>query len=942
MEPSRQGGRVLLVLGALLVLASAVATHRFAAGDREQERRDRLQEIADREARQIGGDLERWADLLATAGALDVGGLDERAFTAFVDDAFGDRDATGTLTGTYRGMGSVVWVEPEPSAGAAPAYVVRYARPDPLAAEVVGADLNALPQRGPGLEQARDSGRPAVVGFFVPLSELDLPADEQSQLGSLYVPIYRGDGVPSTVAGRQMTHAGWMVTGFRADDLLHGVLQDERLGAALLVDDELVHSTSADLDGRASATAAIDAFGQRWSLMVTAVEPIVGGSWLDTALAVAGLEAALGLSLLVVIELLLRWRRSDRRRIAAVEERAVAWREARQDLADRVAVGVLDLGPDGELRYVSSSVQDLLGRTPAELTGRTLQAVLDDVGAGTDAQLLLDRAASASDRAELELPSGRRTRFTASAMPEGGTMLTIVDVTADRAAIDELSDALDEAVEQREQGRRLLATMSHEVRTPLAGIVGLSSVALEETDPGLPVHDVLRQVQDVGVDLLEIVNDALAISISDEGTLRLSPGPVDARRFLDELLAQHRPNVATGVELRGSVHAVDVVRTDSSRLRQIVGNLVANAARHTADGTIDVAIDRTAAGMLRIVVNDTGCGISPEAQAQVFEPFWQVDGSAHRSGGAGLGLAVVRSLVDAMDGTVELRSAEGVGTRFVVELPAPDTEAPGTVEDTPLAETRPTPALGLRVIVVDDDAISGEVASRQLGRLGARVEVIDDGLRALREMRSTTADITVIDLHLPGVDGFAILEAALERREAATVPKLVIAATASSAPEDHRRCRELGVDAVMLKPLDRGVLGDLISSRWPELAAARLPNGPSLLVVNEGRITELEELGVLDGIIELAAEQVPELRRQVADPDGEVRANGAHRLAGTLFALGADRLADEANALQRAVRDEPDAVVRARLDRLFGSSEELLARLASERAGSTVSGASIE
>ena len=170
------------------------------------------------------------------------------------------------------------------------------------------------------------------------------------------------------------------------------------------------------------------------------------------------------------------------------------------------------------------------------------------------------------------------------------------------------------------------------------------------------------------------------------------------------------------------MRGVEVIRTDSSRLRQIVGNLVANAARYTTEGSIDVKIDRTPTGLLRIIVNDTGCGISPEAQAQVYEPFWQVDGSAHRSGGAGLGLAVVRSLVDAMDGTVELRSAEGVGTRFVVQLPAPDTEAPRSADEMPHAETRPTPALGLRVVVVDDDRISGEVASRLLSRLGAEVE----------------------------------------------------------------------------------------------------------------------------------------------------------------------------------------------------------------------------
>lgn len=937
MDSSRRGGLALRVIGGLLVLAAAGAIYQLAVTERSHETQDRLQAIVDREAAQLDVDLDRWAHLLATIDAIDAERLDQASFAEFVDEALGDRAVDGALTGTYSGMPTVLWIAAEPPVGVSagetqPRFVVHFARPDFMTGPAIGFDVSGVAEVSEGLVRARDTGVPAVIGSFVAFTDLDPQAGDQSQVGSLSVPIYRDGVTPDTLVERRRQHVGWMVTGFLASDLLDGMLTDDRLVASLIVDNEIVTATAEIPAGRPSASAEVGAFGQDWSLVVTAVEPIVTGSWVNSAVAFASLAAAAAFALLVVVELLLRWRATDRRRIRAVEQQAVAWRNARQDLADQVAVGVMDLGADGTIRFVSSSINELIGRTAAEVTSRSVVELLGELAPEVDARELLARAGAPNEQAEVTI-NGRRLRVAAARVPEGGSMLTVVDVTSERAAIDALSEALDEAVEQREKGRRLIATMSHEVRTPLAGIVGLSSVALEETDPGLPVHDVLRQMQDVGADLLDIVNDALAISISDEGTLRLSPGPLDVRRFLSELLAYHRPNVAAGVHLHGRAEGVEVIHIDSSRLRQIVGNLVHNAIRHTTEGVVEVAIGRAASGALRIVVSDTGSGIPAESQGRVFEPFWQVDGTANRPGGAGLGLTVVRSLVDAMEGTVEMRSQEGAGTRFVVELPAADTDEPEPEADLAPSDTHATPALGLHVVVVDDDAISGEVASRQMARLGAEVDIIDEGPTALRAMDTTTVDVAVIDLHLPGVDGFAILAAALRRREATGSPRLVIAATASSAPQDHQRCRSMGVDAVMLKPIDREVIGGLISAAWPELATARLPNDSASPTLNEERIAELEELGVLDGVLELAAEQIPELRAQVDDHDPAIRANGAHRLAGTLLAIGADELADEANAVCAALATEPDAVLRARVDRLFDTAGALIDRLAADRQG---------
>jgi signal transduction histidine kinase len=299
--------------------------------------------------------------------------------------------------------------------------------------------------------------------------------------------------------------------------------------------------------------------------------------------------------------------------------------------------------------------------------------------------------------------------------------------------LQELMEARDAANAANVLKSQFLANMSHEIRTPMNGVLAMAEVmSMGDLSPVQRERlDVIRQS---GALLLAVLNDVLDLSKIEAGKLTLLVDDFD----LETAVAPARESFVVMAQQKGLEFDVQIDeaargawRGDADRLRQIVGNLLSNAAKFTQTGAVSARFDVSeATGALRLTVSDTGVGIAAEKQATLFEKFVQADNSAtRRFGGTGLGLAICRELTQMMGGTIEVDSAEGRGSTFRVELPLPRGEAIALVEAEPeLIEEEAEGAL--RLLAAEDNATNQQVLAAVMGSLGIEVDIVADGRAA--------------------------------------------------------------------------------------------------------------------------------------------------------------------------------------------------------------------
>ena len=378
----------------------------------------------------------------------------------------------------------------------------------------------------------------------------------------------------------------------------------------------------------------------------------------------------------------------------------------------------------------------------------------------------------------------------------------------------QLAEHKRELAEQASEAKsRFLATLGHEVRTPMTGVLGMSEL-LQASSLDARQRGQVDAIHRAGQHLLRLVNDALDLARIEAGKLELAMADFDVRRLLDEVAALTAPAAARkGLSFAQDVAAdVPVVlHGDATRVRQILLNLVGNAIKFTESGQVRLEA-RSGAPGVRFVVTDTGPGLNAEQQARLFRRFEQADGArtSARYGGSGLGLAISQELAAAMGGRIALASEPGKGTRFTVDLPL--RAGKGTPVEPIAAE--PVAASGqalpaLRLLLVEDDDTVAEAISGLLQAQGHRVTHASHGLAALGEVAAQTFDAALLDLDLPGIDGLAL--ARLLRTQGMAVP--LIAITARSDADAETQALAAGFDRFLRKPVTGATLAAALRRR---------------------------------------------------------------------------------------------------------------------------------
>ena len=396
---------------------------------------------------------------------------------------------------------------------------------------------------------------------------------------------------------------------------------------------------------------------------------------------------------------------------------------------------------------------------------------------------------------------------------------------AERDAAFRIGDQLRAAGETKS---RFLSHVSHELRTPLTVILGYSDMLLRDPRERQK-PEALEQIRSAGRFLLGIVNDLLDLSSAEAGRLKLETSDFSITRLLDEVVAELRVQPeARRLEISRRI-AADVpawVRSDRGRIHQLFLNLGVNALRFTPAGRVELVLRRAAGegtGLrLRGEVLDTGIGLSREQQARLFQPFTQIEDPASRhSGGVGLGLAICRSIVEQMGGTIGVESIPGAGSTFWFELPV---QLAGENVAGREAAAHASVALAGAVLVAEDTAPIRELLTRFLQDAGcAHVTAVESGTEFVAAARATHYDLMLVDRRLPGMDGLDAIRIvrAAERAEGRYRRPIVIV-TASVMSDDLAACLQAGADAVVRKPLDLERLAELLG-QW--LAPAR--HGPT-------------------------------------------------------------------------------------------------------------------
>ncbi len=540
--------------------------------------------------------------------------------------------------------------------------------------------------------------------------------------------------------------------------------------------------------------------------------------------AVGALSIMMMLTLLNSTTVVFRW--FSEARAAQNRERMAG--ERVHDFARSASHWFWELDANLRFSYLATETIDDGGIEPDTFLGMTYretkpESVSEEQWAAYDATLAARRPL-ADFRYSRVFPSGSRRWLSVDARPyfgrDGaflgyrGTGRDITDVVEAQAEVEAARQRAERANQAKSE---FLAVMSHELRTPLASVIGgVDLLAATQLTPAQ--RELVDQALDSSLQLTELLGDILDLSKLESGQIVLERLPFSLAEVLRSAIATSEPRAAAkglSIELEIGPELTDWRLGDPTRVRQILLNLITNAIKFTDRGGIKVgAVTSGEAELITFTVVDTGIGIRPELRSRVFEKFTQADQTiTRRFGGAGLGLAICRQLVEAMRGHIDFDSVVGQGTTFWFTCRLPVTEAPVTRVPREVVPAVVAPSVRrAHILLVEDNDVNRRLIAQLIGGLGFEVELAADGRAAVAAARAKAFDAILMDIQMPGMDGLEAVRL-IRAEDGPNRRTPIIALTGNAFEEDRQAAMAAGFNDYLAKPIRPAALNDALAKQ---------------------------------------------------------------------------------------------------------------------------------